>query len=149
MSICLYDRFLDATKDGKIIMNTIPHLTKQILKETNKTAIMPFGKDRLYYYGIILKCSVSGQMVFGKVAMLSVKCNDDNDYFSWKYPVEDNDLKDTEVCIYENNNFNQGNIKKLVDFAEYYTKTYIRHINEEGVYDKYCNNMIDLHLKKV
>ena len=145
MSMCLYERFLDATKDEKVIINTIPHLTKEILKESNKTAIIPFGKDRLYYYGIVLKSASYGQTVFGKCAILSTKCNDDNDYYSWKYPIENDTMTETEVCIYENGDFRKDDIQKLVNSAVYYTKTYIRHINDEGVYDKYSNNMIDLH----
>lgn len=145
----LYDRFVDATKDKKVIENTVRFLTKEILKDTNKTAIIPFGKDGYFYYGIVLKCSISTVSVYGKCAIFSINSKDDNDYFSWKSPISESGIDDTEKCIYENSEFLKENISYLAEEAKRYSETYIRKLNEEGEYQgKYADNTLDLHLKK-
>ena len=149
MSMYLYERFIDATKDEKLIENTIRFLTKEILKENNKTAIIPFGKDRYFYYGIVLKCSISSVSVYGKCAILPVNSQDDNDYFSWKCPVNENGIDEVERCVYENSAFSNDNIHILAQEAKRFSETYIRKLSEEREFlGKYANNTLDLHLTK-
>lgn len=145
MAMYLYDRFVNMNEDEKMVRNTITFLTKEIIKNKSKTAIIPFGKDGLYYYGIVLKCAESGQ-VFGKVSLLSMTENNDNNYFAWKFPSVNGQKIETEKMIFDGVEYYQVNIQSLLDKAKEFTNLYMKHINSDWEYEENSDNTLDLHI---